>query len=95
MVRLPKVFPIQNDEKIRNNKTFSYNKTNSLIRNDKKVKEQINKIFKSDKQVYSIDCMIVFKDEKKKYTLIGATTNHLITRDKRLIPIDDVYDIII
>ena len=53
----------------------------------------INKLFRSNEQIYSIDCVIKFKDDKKKYTLIGATTNHLITKDKRLIPINDVYDI--
>jgi len=92
-MRLPKVFPVQNDKEIRNNSSFSYNKTNDVIRNDDRVRSTIRKIFKRDEQIYSIDCVIRFKDDKKRYTLIGATSNHLITKDKRLIPINDVYDI--
>jgi len=82
-VSLPKVFAVPSDKKIRNNSSVSYNKSDNLLRNDKKVRELINKIFKRSEQIYSIDCTITLKDGKKKCTIIGATTNHL----------EEIYDI--
>lgn len=91
---LPKVIPGKTDKMVRNNKTVSYNKiTNEKTRDEKMVREKINKIFKRDEQIYSIDCLVYFENTVEKYTLIGATTNHLITSERKLISISEIYDI--
>ena len=92
---LPKVFAAPNNKKINNNSTFSYNKldNDSNERNDILVRDKINNIFKRDEQIYSIDCVITFKEKKEKHTVIGATTNHLITNDRKLISINEICDI--
>lgn len=95
MKDLPRVFANPIDKNINNNRNFSYGKLedNSEIYDPVKVQEKINKLFKSDGTVYSIDCEITFDGYKKKYTIIGKTTNNLVTRNQKLIPINEIKDI--
>lgn len=91
---LPKVFPAGSDKVIRNNKTVSYSKfSEEKTRDESLVREKINKIFKRDEQIYSIDCLIYYENNTEKYTIIGVTSNHLITSDRKLISISEIYDI--
>ena len=86
---LPKVYA-NNKSIVRNNKIYSYSK-NDIVKTD--VKTKINNIFKKNELVYSVDCLIKFEDKEEKYTIIGVTSNHLITDKRKLISISDIYDI--
>ena len=92
---LPKVFanPIEKD--INHNRSYSYGKLENdrHIRDEKAVLEKINKIFKSDSTLYSIDCIIKFEANEDRYTIIGKTSNNLVTKSQKLIPIREIYDI--
>ena len=95
MKELPKVFANPIDKDISNNRTFSYGK---LMEERKTqdldvVKEKIERIFKSEGNIYSIDCIITFENYEDKYTIIGRTDNNLVTKSQRLISIKDIYDI--
>lgn len=95
MKELPKVFANPIDKDISNNRTFSYGKLTDerKIQNLDAVKEKIEHIFKSEGNIYSIDCIITFENYEDKYTIIGRTDNNLVTKSQRLISIKDIYDI--
>ena len=91
---LPKVFPASTDKMVRNNKSVSYSKFSEEKKRDEAlVRKKINKIFKSDEQIYSIDCLIYYENTVEKYTIIGVTSNHIITSSRKLISISEIYDI--
>jgi len=92
---LPKVFANPIDRSLHNNRSYSYGKLEDekKTRNEKRVIEKINKIFKNDSTLYSIDCIIVFENNEEKYTIIGKTNNNLVTKSQKLIPIREIYDI--
>lgn len=95
MKDLPKVFanPIEKD--LNNNRSYSYGKLENekYVRDERSVMEKIDKIFKSDSTLYSIDCIIKFEANEDRYTIIGRTSNNLVTKSQKLIPIRDIYDI--
>ena len=95
MKELPKVFANQIDRDISNNRTFSYGKLTEERKTQDltSVKEKIEHIFKSDGNIYSIDCIVTFKDREDRYTIIGKTEYNLVTKTQKLIPIKDIYDI--
>ncbi len=95
MKDLPKVFANRIDKDINNNRSYSYGKLENEVqrRDDAMVNEKINKLFKSDSNIYSIDCLIKFESNEEKYTIIGKTSNNLVTKSQKLIPIRDIYDI--
>lgn len=95
MKELPKVFANPIDKRINNNKTYSYGKLEdrSPERNEKYVMDKINKIFKNESTVYSIDCVVTFENNEEKYRIIGKTDHNLVTINQKLIPIRDIYDI--
>lgn len=95
MKDLPKVFANPIDKNLNNNRTYSYGKLESerFIRDEKEVLRKIDKIFKSDKTLYSIDCIVKFENSEEKYTIIGKTSNHLVTKNQKLIPIREICDI--
>lgn len=95
MKDLPKVFANPIDKKIDNNSTLSYGKLREerFFRDDTMVRDKINKIFKSDERIYSIDCIVTYENHEEKYTIIGKTDNNLVTNHQRLIPIREIYDI--
>ena len=95
MKDLPRVFANPIDRDISNNRTLSYGK---LIEERKKqdlnlVKNKIEQIFKSEGNIYSIDCIITFENDEEKYTIIGKTEHNLVTKTQKLIPIKEIYDI--
>lgn len=92
---LPKVFANPIDKTINNNRSYSYGRLEEekKSRDEKAVLEKINKIFKSDTTLYSIDCIITFANREDKFTIIGRTSNNLVTSHQRLIPIREIYDI--
>ena len=92
---LPKVFANQINRNISNNKNISYGKLSEdrSGRNEEEVMAKINKLFKSDSTIYSIDCIIKFDNHEEKHTIIGKTNNNLVTKTQKLIPIKDIYDI--
>lgn len=95
MKDLPKVFANPIDKDINNNRTYSYGKLepDRHARDEKAVIEKINKIFKNENTLYSIDCLIKFERDEGKFTIIGKTNNNLVTKTQKLIPISDIYDI--
>lgn len=95
MKDLPRVFANPINKNISNNRSFSYGKLTEerSSQNTALVKEKIEKIFKSDGNIYSIDCIITFENSKNKYTIIGKTDNNLVTKTQKLISIKDIYDI--
>lgn len=95
MKDLPKVFANPIDVSTSHNRSYSYGKLEEERheRDEKLVMEKINKIFKNENTLYSIDCLIKFESDESKYTIIGKTNNNLITKTQKLIPIKDIYDI--
>lgn len=95
MKDLPRVFanPIERD--INHNRSYSYGKLENerQMRDERAVLAKIDKLFKSDSTVYSIDCIIKFEANEEKYTIIGKTANNLVTKTQKLIPIREIYDI--
>lgn len=92
---IPKVFANKIKPNISNNSSFSYDKLEDrgLSRDEKHIREKIDSIFKSEGNIYRIDCHIKFKNYEDDYTLIGKTSNNLVTKSKNLIKISDIYDI--
>lgn len=95
MKDLPRVFANPIDKNLTNNRSYSYGKLerSELVRDERSVQSKIDKIFKSEGNVYSIDCLIKFESNEERYTIIGKTNNNLVTRNQKLIPIRDIYDI--
>ena len=95
MKELPKVFANHIDKDISNNRNLSYGRLieERKVQNLDLVKDKIEKIFKSDGNIYSIDCIITYESHEEKYTIIGRTENNLVTKNQKLIPIRDIYDI--
>ena len=95
MKDLPRVFANPIDKNINNNRTFSYGKLeeDKKVHNPDKVMEKLDKLFQREGNVYSIDCIITFASHEEKYTIIGRTSNNLVTKSQRLIPIREIYDI--
>lgn len=95
MKDLPKVFANHIDKDISNNRNLSYGTLEEArkVQDVNIVKEKIDKIFKSDGNIYSIDCIITFENHEEKYTIIGRTDINLVTKNQKLIPIREIYDI--
>ena len=95
MKELPKIFANPIDKDLHNNSTLSYGRLmeDRRYRNDQEVINKINRLFKNDDTIYSIDCIITFENYEEKYTIIGKTNNNLITKTQKLIPIREIYDI--
>lgn len=95
MKDLPKVFANPIDRSLHNNRSYSYGKLEDerKSRDEALVLEKINKIFKSDSTLYSIDCIVIFENNEEKYTIIGKTNNNLVTKNQKLIPIREIFDI--
>jgi hypothetical protein len=89
---LPKVFANPLDGKFNNNRTFSYGRLENpkKVRNEKEVTSKIESIFKDSSIV---NCIITFENTEEKYSIIGKTSNNLVTKSQKLIPIRDIYDI--
>jgi len=92
---LPKVYANPIDRQIDNNTSYCYSKLENdrHERNEKEVLDKIEKIFKRDNTLYSIDCIVTYNDSKETCTIIGRTNNNLVTKNQRTIPIKDIYDI--
>lgn len=95
MKDLPKVFANPIDKSLHNNRSYSYGKLEDekKNRNEGEIINKIDKIFKSESTLYSIDCIITFENNEEKYTIIGKTSNNLVTKNQKLIPIREIYDI--
>ncbi len=95
MKDLPKVFANPIDRSLNNNRSYSYGKLESEkpVRDERAVLAKIDKLFRSENTLYSIDCIIKFESNEEKYTIIGKTNNNLVTRTQKLIPIREIYDI--
>lgn len=95
MKDLPKVFANPIDRGINNNRSYSYGvlENQGHVRDERNVLSKIDKLFKNDSTLYSIDCIIKFENNEEKYTIIGKTNNNLVTKTQKLIPIREIYDI--
>ena len=72
---------------------FVYIEEERKSRDEQTVLNKINNIFKSESTLYSIDCIITFENNEAKYTIIGKTSNNLVTKSQKLIPIREIFDI--
>lgn len=95
MKDLPKVFANEFDKSHSNNRSYSYGKLEEQknVQDFQVVSQKIDKIFKSETTLYSIDCIISYENSSEKCTIIGKTSNNLVTKNQRVIPIKDIYDI--
>ena len=95
MKDLPKVFANPIDKNISNNKNFSYGRLDEQIkiRDEKRVLEKIEKYFGGDRTAREREFLVKFENKEDVYILIGSTSNNLVTKSGRLIPIREVYDI--
>lgn len=95
MKDLPKVFANRIDARINHNKSYSYGvlENDRHSRDERTVQEKIEKFFKSDSTIYAIDCLIKFDHNEERHTIIGRTSNNLVTKHQKLIPIREIYDI--
>ncbi len=95
MKELPKVFANPIEKKLNNNRSVSYDRLNEEKHSQdlNMVKSKINKLFSREGNIYSIDCLITFENACSKFTIIGKTSNKLVTKTGKLIPMDDIWDI--
>ena len=96
MKKLPKLFTCSFDKKMDNSKEYTKVKeevisSNKLSKYD--IKKKIDTIFKSKNYIYKINVLIKLNDREMNTTLIGRTSDNLITIDNKLIKISDIYDI--
>lgn len=96
MKKLPKLYTNTFNKKIDNSIEFTTVKE-EIIKEDKLTNYDINKkidmIFKSKNYIYKVDVLIKFNDKELNTTLIGKTSDNLITLDNKLIKISDIKDI--
>jgi len=96
MKKLPKLYTNTFNKKIDNSTEFTRVKE-KILEEDKLNKYDINKkidmIFKSKNYIYKVDVLIKFNDKELNTTLIGKTSDNLITLDNKLIKISDIKDI--
>ena len=96
MKKLPKLFTNSFNEKIDNSKEYTTVRE-KVIEENKLTKYEINKkidmIFKSKNYIYKVDVLVKFNDKELNTTLIGKTSDNLITLDNKLIKISDIKDI--
>ena len=92
---LPHVFRGSVDHKI-NNKSISYIKENTIIRLDTAdIIDKINKLFKSTRYIFNIGVIIKTKNKVYDTKIMSRNSNSLLTVDDEVIPIKDIYDLII
>jgi len=96
MKKLPKLYTNTFNKKIDNSIEFTTVKE-EIIKEDKLTNYDINKkidmIFKSKNYIYKVDVLVKFNDKELNTTLIGKTSDNLITLDNKLIKISDIKDI--
>lgn len=94
---LPKVYQNKNIGDINNDQEYFYSLNPQPVykieRTEEDIKVKINKLFQSQKFIYKIKVIIVTSNGEKETTIIGKTSNELITIDNDLIPINDIIDI--
>ncbi len=92
---LPKVFANPMNKDLYHSRSYSYGKLEEekKERHEDEVINKIDKIFKNQDTLYSIDCVIKYEEFEEVCTIIGRTSNNLITKNQKLIPIKDIFDI--
>ena len=67
MKDLPRVFANPINKAINNNGTYNYGKLEERSKEQdlKKVREKLDSLFKSPNNIYSIDCIITYKDHEE------------------------------
>ena len=93
MKELPKVFANPIDKNLNNNRSFSYGKleVDQNLKDERKLASKLDNLF--GKEFYSIDCLIKFENYEERHTIIGKTSNNLVTKTEKLIPIKEIFDI--
>lgn len=90
--KLPKVNTFPLTKKINNQKELFYGKEE--VRKDNiPISIKINKIFNSPSYVYKKEVTVVTSTNTFNKTIIGKTSNYLLTKDNSKINIKDIIDI--
>lgn len=99
MSDLPKVFANKLEKDVGNNKTYSYDKSETMsVSQDRKsetitIHQKIKDIFNSPKYVYKADVVVEYDGIKHNKELIGYNRDYIITLNDEKIPISKIDDI--
>ena len=91
---LPNVFPGEISEDVNNTQEVFYSNGDRLIKDDDlSIEAKINRIFNSPNYIYKKDVLITRDGRKERFTIIGKTSNSLLTMDNKTIDINSISDI--
>ncbi len=93
MQELPKVFANAIDKRINNTQDIYYSSDRNINTNKDSVIKKINNIFSSSNHVYKSEVRIKMNGKEIIKTIVGKTSNYLITIEGELINIIDIEDI--
>ena len=93
MKKLHKVQLSPIDKDLQNNKQLFYSKLTEESPNTKSVIQKINDIFHSRNFVYKKDVLVTTKNGSKVISLVGRTSDALLSLDKEKILISDILEI--
>lgn len=79
-----------------NNKNISYVRNNTLKQESKiDILSKIDSLFKSTRYIFNIGVIIKTKDRVYDTKIMSRNNNSLLTVDDEVIPIKDIYELII
>lgn len=79
-----------------NNKSISYVRSNVLKQESKiDILSKIDSLFKSTRYIFNIGVIIKTKDRVYDTKIMSRNNNSLLTVDDEVIPIKDIYELII
>ena len=91
---LPKVYPGKVEENLNNVQEVFYGASKEERSNDDlSIESKINRIFNSPNYIYKKEVIITTHNQNLKKTIIGKTSNNLLTIDNELININNIDDI--
>ena len=97
MSKLPKIYHEDINKSIKNNKQVTYIRNNNISSNNENdsIEEVLNKVFNGVGYSFNIPLRIETYHKVYNTSLIGKTSNYLLTFDNDTIPISDVKKIVI
>ena len=97
MSKLPKIYHEDINKSIKNNKQVTYIRNNNISSNNESdsIEEVLNKVFNGVGYSFNIPLRIETYHKVYNTSLIGKTSNYLLTFDNDTIPISDIKKIVI
>ena len=90
--KLPSVYPVPIDKKLKNNKEVFQSSLEDVRTSPLTIKE-INEIFNAKDHVYKTKVKLTTKNGVKTVEVVGLSRNNLLTLDGQTINIDTILDI--